>query len=55
MESTGSRNAGSARAARGLQGLGSVVVVHRLICPEACGIFPDQGWNWYSLHCKVDS
>ena len=21
----------------------SVVVVHRLSCPEACGIFPDQG------------
>ena len=53
--STGSRNAGSAGAAQGLQGLGSVVVVHRLICPEACGIFPDQGWNWYSLHCKVAS
>lgn len=50
MESTGSRNAGSAVAAQGLQGLDSVVVAHRLICSEACGILPDQGWNWYSLH-----
>ena len=27
---------------------GSVVVVHGLSCPGACGIFPDQGLN----HCK---
>ena len=24
---------------------GSVVVARGLRCPEACGIFPDQGWN----------
>ena len=29
--------------------------VHRLRCPEACGIFPDQGSNLYPLHCRVDS
>ena len=38
----------------GLQGAGSVVV-HRLSCPEAGGIFPEQGLNRCSLHCKVDS
>ena len=26
-----------------LQSTGSVVVVYRLSCPVACGIFPDQG------------
>ena len=25
--------------------MGSVVVVHRLNCSEACGILPDQGSN----------
>ena len=25
--------------------IGSTVVVHRLSCPKACGIFPDQGLN----------
>ena len=25
--------------------VGSVVVVHGLCCPEACGMFPDQGSN----------
>ena len=28
-----------------LQRAGSVVVAHRLICPAAYGIFPDQGSN----------
>ena len=23
--------------------------------PHRCGVFPDQGSNWCSLHCKVDS
>ncbi|KAB0340788.1 hypothetical protein FD754_022828, partial [Muntiacus muntjak] len=35
------------------QGLGtwaSVVVVHRLSCSAACGIFPDQGLNTCPLH-----
>ena len=33
----------------------SVVVVHRLRCPMACGIFPDQGSNLWPLHWWVDS
>ena len=28
----------------------SVVVAHGLSCPEACGVFPDQGLNPYLLH-----
>ena len=28
---------------------------HRLSCSAACGIFPDQGSNWSSLHWRVDS
>ena len=39
----------------GLQSVGaSVVLVHRLTCPEACGIFLDQGLNPGPLHCKAD-
>ena len=35
----------------GLQGaLASVVVVHRLSCPETCGIFLDQDLNLCPLH-----
>ena len=34
---------GSEVMAHGLQSAGSVVVVHGLCCPVACGIFPDQG------------
>jgi len=34
---------------------GSVVVAHGLSCSLACGIIPDQGSNWYRLHCKADS
>ena len=37
----------------GLQG--SVVVVHGLSCPAACGIFPDQGLNPCTLHWQADS
>ena len=33
----------------------SVVTVHGLTCPKACGIFPDQGSNPYALHWQVDS
>ena len=29
--------------------------VHRLSCPMACGILPDQGWNPCPLHWQVDS
>ena len=32
----------------------SVVATHRLSCPKACVIFPDQGLNLF-LHCQVDS
>ena len=37
------------------QNTGSVMVVHRLSCSEATGIFPDQGWNPCLLHQQVDS
>ena len=33
----------------------SVVVVHGLSCPAACGIFADLGLNPYSLHWQTDS
>ena len=33
----------------------SVVVVHRLGCPKACGIFPHQGSIPCRLLCKMDS
>ena len=34
---------------------GSVVVVHRLSRPMACGIFPDQGLNPCPLHWQADA
>ena len=34
---------------------GSVAVVHRLSCSEACGIFLDQGSNPCRPHWQVDS
>ena len=43
LQSTGSRR------------IGSVVVVHRLSCSAACGIFLDQGLNLCPLHWQVDS
>ena len=30
-------------------------MVHGLSCSEACGIFPDQGWNLCLQHWQVDS
>ena len=30
-------------------------VEYGLSCPEACGIFLDQGSDWCPLHCKADS
>ena len=33
----------------------SVVSGHGLSCPEACGIFLDQGSNSHPLHCKAVS
>ena len=41
-------------AAPRLQSTGSVVVARGLSCPEASGIFPDQGWNQCLLNCKAD-
>ena len=39
------RCVGSVAAVPGLQGTGSIVVVHGLHCSEACEIFLDQGSN----------
>ena len=39
--------------ALGLQG--SAAVAHRFGCPEACGIFPDQGSTPCPLHWQADS
>ena len=39
----------------GPQSPGSAVAVHRLRCPEACGIFLDQGPNSCLLHWQADS
>ena len=47
--------ADSVAVACGLQSAGSVVVVHRLSCSVACGIFPDQGLNPCPLHWQEDS
>ena len=46
---------GSVVAAPGPWSTGLIVVVHRLSCPEAWGIFTDQGSNWCALHWQVDS
>ena len=35
--------------------MGSVVVVHSLSCPLACGIFLDRGSNSFPLRWQVDS
>ena len=40
----------SIAAACGLQSTDSRAMVHRLSCPEACGIFLDQGSNLCPLH-----
>ena len=42
-------------AAPRLWSTGSVVMVHRLRCSAARGIFPDQGLNPYLLHRQADS
>ena len=43
-------------AEHGLSGVRtSVVVVHGLSHPVACGILPDQGLNPYPLHWQVDA
>ena len=38
-----------------LQDAGSAVMAHRLGCPAACRIFPDQGSNQCPLRCKAVS
>ena len=38
-----------------LQHMGSVLLVHRLWCSAACGIFPEQGLNPRPLHWQADS
>ena len=37
------------------QSTGSVVVAHGVICPIACGIIPNQGWNPCLPRWQVDS
>ena len=34
---------------------GSAVVVSRLSCSMACGVFPDQGLNPHTMYWQVDS
>ena len=46
---------GEGRATLLLRSSGSVVAVHRLSCPVAWGIFPDQGSNPCPLHWQEDS
>ena len=46
---------GSVLVAPGLWSTHSVVVVHRLSCCAACGIFADQGLNLCLLHWQADS
>ena len=46
---------GSVVEAPGLWSTNSVIVVHRLNCSEACGIFPDEGSNLCLLHWQADS
>ena len=41
---------GSEVAAPGPQSTSSVAVAHALSCPEACGIFADQGLNPCLMH-----
>ena len=49
----GARGSSGSRA-RGPQSPGAGVEEHAFICSTACGIFPDQGLNWWPLHCKAD-
>ena len=56
LRSTASRALrASVVAAPGLCSTGSVVVVHRLSCSSACGVFPGQGSNPCLLPWHVDS
>ena len=53
--STSISTQGSVVAIPRLQSTGSIVVAHRLSCPEACRIFQDQGSNPWLLHWQVNS
>lgn len=44
----------SLAAEHGLWGTGSTAVAHRLSCPQARGIFPDQGLNPCPQHWQAD-
>ena len=46
---------GSVVEASGLWSASSVVVVHRLNCSKACGIFLGEGSNLCLLHWQTDS
>ena len=48
------RSTGSRVWAHLLWHVGAIAVVHRLSCPMACGIFPDQGLNPEHLHWEAD-
>ena len=52
LQSTGSRHVGFSSCSTQA---GSVVVVHKLSCSTACGIFLDQGLNLCLLFWQVDS
>ena len=45
----------SLQGEHGLESAGSVVWVHGLCHPVACGIFPNQGLTLCPLHWQVDS
>ena len=49
------QHVGSAVVALRLYNTCLIVVAHGLSCSAICGIFPDQGLNWYPLHWQVDS
>ena len=55
LPSTGSRVRGPVAEVPALWGPGSAALAHRLCCPAARGIFPDQGSNPCLLHWQVDS
>ena len=38
----------------GLKSTGTVIVMHRLSCPVARGIFQDQGYNLCLMHWQAD-
>lgn len=51
LRSSGSRVCGP----QWLPHAGSVVVVHKLSCPMACGFLPEQGSNLHRLQWQADS